>query len=552
MAHGAAGELAPPYPEWLQLRYPKVGETNPTVTFHLLDLEDLSAPPAVIATDAFPPEDLIIGEVAWVTDDHSHVIFRAFNRVQDHEKLLLVDTESKSATVVRERDASPGWIENNAAIAYLPGTGSYVDLSDESGWQHIYVYDIDSSTPVAVTSGEWEVTAILNVSPETNTVYYQSTEQLSNERHVYSVGLDGKNKKALVPTTEGYWTASFSAGGGYYILSYNGPNLPYQKLYSTKNTGTAIKTINDNAILAAKLAEYTLPKVTWSTIDHPDGYSFNVMERLPAKFSPTSSKKYPVVFDIYGGPGDQRTGKTFRQVDFRAYLASDPDLEYIVLSVDNRGTGYKGRDFRTVVSGQLGNLEAQDQVYAAQQWAKKSYVDPTKITIMGWSYGGYLSAKVVELDSDVFSFAMITAPVSDWRFYDTMYTERYMKSLDANREGYAKTAIVNSTGFNNIRGGFLIQHGTGDDNVHFQNSAVLIDTLTVGKVSPKKFHVQWFTDDDHNINFHGATSVVYKQMARYFYNEKERKENDRESQKVHQFDKKWLGVEAVEGLVTSD
>lgn len=350
MAHGST---APPYPEWLQLRYPKVGETNPTVTFHLLDLEDLAAGPSEVKFDAFPSEELIIGEVAWVTDDHSQVIFRAFNRVQDLDKLVLVDTSSLSATVVRERDGSDGWLDNNLAIYYIPGTDSYVDLSDESGWSHLYLYPVNGSTPTPITSGEWEVTAILNINPETKTVYYASTEHHSTERHVYSVSLDGKNKKALVDDTKpGSWTASFSAGGGYYILSYNGPDLPFQKLYSTKATGTAIKTINDNANLAAKLLEYKLPEVSWTTIDHPDGYSFNVMERLPPNFR--KGKKYPVIFDIYGGPASQQTAKTFRQVDFRAYLASDPELEYIILSVDNRGTGYKGREFRAFVTGQLG------------------------------------------------------------------------------------------------------------------------------------------------------------------------------------------------------
>lgn len=189
---------------------------------------------------------------------------------------------------------------------------------------------------------------------------------------------------------------------------------------------------------------------------------------------------------------------------------------------------------------QTGDFEAKDQVYAAQWYAKKnSFVDSSKIAIMGWSYGGYLAAKVVELNSDVFSFALITAPVSDWRFYDSMYTERYMKTLDANLEGYKTTSVQDSTGFQAIRGGFLIQHGTGDDNVHFQNSAVLVDTLTTAKVSPKKFHVQWFTDSDHSINFHSATTLVYKQMARYFWLEKQRQEG-REAEKPHQFDKKDL------------
>lgn len=352
MAHGS---VAPPYPEWLQLRYPKVGETNPTVSFHLLDLEDLAAGPSEVQFESFGKEDLIIGEVVWVTDDYSNVMFRAFNRVQDQEKLILVDANSKTTSVVRERDARPGWIDNNIAIHYIPGTDSYVDMSDESGWNHLYLYPVNSSTPTAITKGDWEVTSILNINSKTKKVYYQSTERDSTERHIYSVNLDGTNKQAIVDDTKpGYWTASFSAGNSFYILSYNGPSLPFQTLYSTNSSSTPLKTINDNSALATKLSAYKLPNVTWSTIEHPDGYNFNVMERLPPNFDP--SKKYPVVFDIYGGPGSQQTAKTFRQVDFRAYLGSDPELEYVVLSVDNRGTGYKGRDFRIAVAGQLGTF----------------------------------------------------------------------------------------------------------------------------------------------------------------------------------------------------
>lgn len=529
------GTRAPVYPEYAQVRYPKVGETNPTVSFHLLDIEDLAVAPTTVQFDAFPAEDLIIGEVAWVTDDSSQLIFRAFNRVQDQEKLVLVDAETFSTSIVRERDASPGWIENNQAITYIPGTNSYVDLSDESGWQHIYFYPVNGSTPVAITSGEWEVAAILNINPDTKTVFYSSTQRHSTERHVYSVSFDGTNKKAVVDDTKpGYWTASFSSGGGYYILSYNGPELPYQKLFSINSTSVAVKTINDNAVLKGKLAEYTLPKVSWFTIKHPDGYEFNVMERLPPNFNP--KKNYPVLFDPYGGPNSQYTGKSFRQVDFRAYIASDPELEFIILTVDNRGSGFKGSEFRTVVSGQLGTLEALDQVYAAREYGKRSYVDETKITYMGWSYGGYMGAKILELDSDAFSFAILTAPVSDWRFYDSMYTERYNKLLSTNEAGYNSTAVVETAGFNNIRGGFIIQHGTGDDNVHFQNSAVLVDTLTRAKVSPKKFHVHFFTDANHNINTRGGSPFVYKQMARYLWLEKNRKEGE----KTHQFDKKGL------------
>ncbi|CAG8962340.1 hypothetical protein HYFRA_00005396 [Hymenoscyphus fraxineus] len=535
----AGGDVAPPYPEDLDIRYPKVGEKNPTVSVNLLSLSNLAAGPSKVEFESFAEDDLIIGEVAWVTDAHSHFIFRTFNRVQDQEKHIVVDTTTLAASTVRERDARPGWIENNMAIQYV-GDGTYLDLSDESGWLHIYLHSINGSTPAAITSGEWEVTAILNINAASKSVVYQSTERDSTERHVYSVSFDGTGKKALVDdTVDGHWTASFSSGGGFYILSYNGPELPHQELYSSNSTSTAIRTLNDNARLASRLAEYTLPNTTWTTIDHPDGYSLNVIERLPPNFDP--SKKYPLVFDPYGGPGSQETAKTFKQVDFSAYLSSDPELEYVVVTVDNRGTGYKGREFRMPVAQQLGKLEAQDQVYAAKEWAKKPYIDAEHIAIMGWSYGGYLSSKVIELDSGIFSFAVITAPVSDWRFYDSMYTERYMKNLtttdSTNGTGaYYETSVHNSAGFKNVRGGVIIQHGTGDDNVHFQHSAVLVDTLTRGGVGPTKMNVQFFPDSDHSIRFHGANTLVYKQMARYLWLERNRKPE--ESSLVHQFTKR--------------
>lgn len=367
----AEGGTAPPYPNYLHLRYPKVGESNPKVAFNLLDLDHLATPPSTISFDGFAPEDLIIGEVAWVTDNSSHVMFRAFNRVQDHEKLVLVDVASMSTSVVRERQTSPGWIDNKKAITYVEGTSSYVDLSDASGWQHIYRYPVksfdssnalntrkvsNSSTPTAITQGEWEVVSILRVDAKTKTLYYTSTEQSSTERHLYSVGLDGTGKKLLVSPDPGVWTASFSTGGGYYVLSYEGPELPHQALYSTQSSRTALRVVNDNAVLAEKLANYTLPKTSWFELEGVDGYKYDVMERLPPNFDP--SKKYPVIFHPYGGPGSQRTTKTFRQVDPRAYLASDPELEYIILVVDNRGCGFKGRHFREAVAGQLGKRES--------------------------------------------------------------------------------------------------------------------------------------------------------------------------------------------------
>jgi dipeptidyl-peptidase 4 len=201
----------------------------------------------------------------------------------------------------------------------------------------------------------------------------------------------------------------------------------------------------------------------------------------------------------------------------------DPELQYITLTVDNRGTGYKGRAFRCSVTGDLGAREAADQIHAAK-WLAANYpfVDADRIGMWGWSYGGYLTAKVIEANNPIISFGVSTAPVSDWRFYDSMYTERYMKTPDTNGEGYNRSAVRNTDGFKRLPGGFLVQHGTGDDNVHFQNAAVLVDLLMGAKVGPEKLEAAYFTDSDHSISRNGASTYLYKQLTEKLFKEKKR------------------------------
>lgn len=338
--------------------------------------------------------------------------------MQDQEKIFGINAESGEAKVIKERDGTDGWIDNNLAIKYvgdINGTDYYLDISDHTGWAHLYLYPVLGGAPKALTSGDWEVAEITKLDLERGLVYFLSTERHSTERHLFSVSLSTAKKTALVDTKkQGYWGASFSQEGGYYVLSYNGPDLPYQKLYSVNSSVTALETINNNDVLRTRLAKYKLPTITYLTLDHPSGYQLNAREIRPANFD--SRKKYPVLFDPYGGPGAQEVSKAYDSVGYRAYLGSDPELEYIVLTVDNRGTGYKGRKFRSLVAGELGTKEAEDQVWAAKLWAKKSYVDADHIAMWGWSFGGYLTAKVIETDSGVFSLGLITAPVSDWRY----------------------------------------------------------------------------------------------------------------------------------------
>ncbi|KAK8064643.1 hypothetical protein PG994_007281 [Apiospora phragmitis] len=515
--------VAPSYPEKLELRYPKVGSKNPTVSLTLLDVETGKTQPVEIT--AYAPDDLVIGEVTWLTDTHDTLAYRAFNRVQDQSKHVKVaitaQFENLESTVIRERDGTDGWLENTLLMQYvgkINGTGSwYLDVSDESGWQHIYLYPAEGGEGIAVTSGEWEVVSILKVDTAKELIYYTSTEKHSTERHLYFVSYATLSKKPLRP---GRLVCFILLGGGYYILSYQGPDVPYQELYSINST-EPIRVITSNEALLTKFQDYNLPNITYFSLDHPSGFRFNVMERLPPKFDP--SKTYPVLFIPYGGPGAQEVSKSFKAIDWKAYITSDPELQYITYTVDGRGTGYKGREFRSTVTAHLGKLEAQDQIWVAQQLAEsRPYIDASKIGIQGWSFGGYLSSKVIEADSGVFSHALIVAPVSDWRFYDSMYTERYMKVPSTNEAGYNETAVRKPEGFRNIAGRFAIYHGTGDDNVHYQNSAALIDLVVGAGISPQKMDWQSFTDSDHSINYHGANPWLYRHMTDMLYQEKHR------------------------------
>nr|KMM69927.1 dipeptidyl aminopeptidase B [Coccidioides posadasii RMSCC 3488] len=532
-------KFAPPYPRELELRYPKVSQTNPTVQFRLLNVE--SEEQKNVTLDAFEADDLIIGEVKWLTDGHEKVALRAFNRVQDREKIILVDSESGAGSIIQERDGTDGWLENNQAIRYIgkikggrfnSRANYYVDISDMDGWSHLYLFPVGEGEPIQLTRGRWEVTALNHVDTERQLIYFVATKRHSTQRHLYSVSYRDMKIKALVNDREaGHYTANFSARGGYYVLHYQGPDVPYQELFATR-TGKAIRTINSNADVVNKLKEYKLPRIDYLDIRLPSGETLNVMQRLPANFSPR--KKYPVLFTPYGGPNSQQVHVGFQSFGWTAYIASDPELEYITWTVDNRGTGFKGRKFRSTVAKRLGALEAEDQVYAAKVLSKFPYVDKERIGIWGTSYGGYLTAKTLETDSGRFSFGISSAPVSDWRFYDSMYTERYMKTYEMNEAGYNASAVRKTEGFKNVRGSFLLQHGTGDDNVHFQHSAALSDLLMGAGVSPNKMAGTWFTDSDHGIRYNGGHAFQYKELTMKLYEEKNRKFDEEK----HQWSKK--------------
>lgn len=397
--------------------------------------------------------------------------------------------------------------QNTKYIPADPAKGrehdGYVDEIIVDGDNHLAYYTpLDTDKPIILTKGKWEVDeAPSSVDLGNNLVYFVSTQKSSIERHVYSVKLDGTDLRPLTDvTSDGYYDVDFSKHGTYALVSYRGPGIPYQKMISTPVSGQNLNlTWMENEQLHTMAKTHELPTLHYSTVNI-DGVDLNVVERRPPHFNP--NKKYPVLFYVYGGPGSQLVKKTFN-VDFQNYIAGA--MDYIVVTVDGRGTGFIGRKARTIVRGNLGYWEAHDQIETAKIWGQKKYVDDSRIAIWGWSYGGFMTLKTLEQDGGrTFKYGMAVAPVTDWRFYDSVYTERYMHTPQNNHGGYENATVSNVTALaQNVR--FLVMHGSADDNVHIQNTLTLIDRLDLASVENYDVHV--YPDSDHSIYF--RTSLSY-------------------------------------------
>lgn len=512
LSHSNSGEaeMSASYPQELYMKYPKAGAPNPVVDLLFYDV-DRGDQFEVNIDGGFADENRLITEVVWTGQS---VVIKETNRVSDIMRVVLVDVASRTGKTVRTVDVGKldgGWFEISHNTKYIPADTTkerphdgYIDTVIYDDGDHLaYFTPLDNPEPIMLTKGSWEVeSAPSAVDLNRNLVYFIATKESSIQRHAYSVKLDGTGLEPLTDTSqEGYYSLSFSSGAGYALVNYQGPNIPWQKVISTpSNTENYEHIIEENKVLADRAKKYELPIKIYGTIN-VDGVELNYVERRPPHFNP--KKRYPVLFQQYSGPGSQSVSKEFK-VDFQSNIAS---LGYLVVTVDGRGTGFIGRKNRVLVREHLGYWESHDQIAAAQHWAALPYVDPSRLAIWGWSYGGYNTLKTLEQDAgQTFSYGMAVAPVTDWRYYDSVYTERYMKTPQENPDGYEGTAITNATALaQNKR--FLVMHGTADDNVHVQNTLTLLDKLDQAGVENYDVHV--FPDSDHSIYFHNANKIVY-------------------------------------------
>ncbi|KZP28645.1 hypothetical protein FIBSPDRAFT_728579 [Athelia psychrophila] len=534
-----------PYTKEVVMKYPKPGYNNPLVSVHVFDLGryDAAGFPAADATleldwaGRHKKEESIISEVAWV--GNASLLIKEVNRAADDGNIVLFEinasdqAKSSIGKVVRKKgkngeEGDEGWIESDQSIYPLPPSisslegfsSAYLDIiPTPEGYNHIALFThADSKTPYFLTSGEWEVTGkIQGVDAVKGLVYFQAANPSPIERHIYSVSIPASIASAQVasqvaPTAltdesePSFYDASFSPQAGFYLLSYQGPDIPWQRVIEASDSSFDY-VLTDNAHLNATWERFEAPVISWKTIES-DGYELSVKEIRPPRMDVSGRTKYPVLFRVYGGPGSQLTDMKFNR-DWHHYVACG--LQYIVVTIDGRGTGFKGRNLRNTVRNNLGFYETQDQINAAKIWAAKEYVDPTRIGIWGWSYGGFMSSKIAEAGAGVHSLAMAVAPVTSWRLYDSIYTERYMNLPEANPGGYINASISNVTAFHNID--YLLAHGSGDDNVHFANSAHLLDMLTKERV--RNFRFRMFTDSDHSISRRSAYREVFEFMTEF-------------------------------------
>ncbi|KOS19632.1 putative dipeptidyl-aminopeptidase B [Escovopsis weberi] len=510
------------YPEQRRIKYPKAGAHNPVVDLLFYDVARGDSF-AVTIEDEFADDDRIINSLVWAGDK---ALVKETNRVSDVLKVILVDVGTRQGRTVNTVDVNEidgGWFEISHGMTFVPADPAngrphdgYVDTVIHDGYDHLaYFAPLDSSAPVMLTSGPWEVVkAPSAVDLANNLVYFVATRESSIQRHVYSVRLDGSGLASLTNTSaEAYYAASFSPRAGYALLDYQGPRVPFQKVVSTPPNAAARydAVVEDNRDLAERARRHQLPVKRYGTLALAPNVSANFVERRPPHFDP--ARRYPALFFQYSGPGSQQVHKQFL-VDFQSYVASA--LGYVVITIDPRGTGFAGRAHRVPVRSRIGVLEAQDHINAARHFAALPYIDPARLCIWGWSYGGFQTLKTLEADAGrTFAYGMAVAPVTDWRFYDSIYAERYMRSPADNKAGYDASKVANATALG-LSKRFLIMHGVADDNVHFQNSLTLLDDLDLAGVENYDVHV--FPDSDHSIYFHGASRVVYDKLSNWLIN----------------------------------
>lgn len=487
------------YPTQTVFKYPKAGEKNADVSLHIYDVDAVKTQ----KIDLSIYSDFYIARLKW-TNDKNVLSAQIINRHQDNLDVLFVDGNSGTKKIIlNEKDKA--YVEVTDNLTFLKDN-SFIWTSEKDGFNHIYYYDKTGKLKNQVTKGNWDVTAYYGFDEKNKTIYYQSVENGSINRDVYAISIDGKAKKRLSLKT-GTNSATFSPNFQYFINTYSSAaSAPYYSLNDSK-TSKEVKKIQSNEAVEEKLAKYNVAPKEFSTITTEKGHVLNTWMIKPKDFDAT--KKYPVFMFQYSGPGSQQVDNAWNGTDDYWFMML-AQKGYIVACVDGRGTGFKGSEFKKCTQKELGKYEVEDQIDAAKVFGKYTFVDKSRIGIFGWSFGGFMAANCIFQGADIFKTAIAVAPVTSWRYYDSIYTERYMQTPQENASGYDNNSPISHV--NKLKGNFLLIHGTADDNVHVQNTMKMVEALLQAN---KQFDWAIYPDKNHGI-YGGKTRLqLYTKMTNF-------------------------------------
>ena len=475
------------YMQDYKFKYPKAGEDNSIVEVFVYDL----ASGETKKMDTGEETDIYLPRIKW-TQDSNVLAIQRLNRHQNHLEILAANATTGETTVFYD-ETNPYYIDVTDNWTFLEDGTRFLMTSEADGYNHIYLYLMDGTLVKQLTSGEWEVTNVYGFDGKE--VYFQAAKNSSIERQIYAVNLKGEMRTLI--NKVGTNNARFSSNFKYLININSSVEQPHQYVLFD-NKGKQVRVLEDNKEFAERIKEYNLGKKEFVTITDPafilpDGTQIEMQtwRILPPDFDP--NKQYPVLIYVYGGPGHQTVNNAWGSDDF-AWMQLLAQNGIICVSINNRGGGARGEVFKKMTYQQLGKYETEDMITLAKYMAAQPYVNPEKIAIYGWSYGGFMATSGITKGADYISTAVAVAPVTNWRYYDNIYTERFMRTPQENASGYDNNSPINFV--DRLKGNYLLCHGSGDDNVHFQNAMELIKALIS---EGKQFDLMVYPNMNHSI-----------------------------------------------------
>jgi dipeptidyl-peptidase-4 len=487
------------YPEYSTFKYPKAGEKNAVVQIHIYDVNTKKTVKSELGTEV----DQYIPRIKW-TANANLLACQRLNRLQNKLDLLLIECVNGASRLVLSENSNT-YIEVTNDLTFLADNSSFIWSSELGGYNHLYLYSLDGKMINQITTGNWDVIAYKGFDEVSQTLFFTAAKSGSINKDICKVKIDG-SEFSVISEKLGYNEPNFSRTFDYFINTYSNANTPAAYVLCDRN-GKQVRILEENTALQNKLKNYKLSNKEFMTIKTSDGTELNTWMIKPPDFN--ESKKYPVIFVVYGGPGRNTVLNTWEGTAYmwNQHLAQKG---YIVVSVDNRGTQYKGEKFKKLTYGNLGMYETMDQIEAAKYIGNLPYVDKNRIGIQGWSFGGYLSSLCITKGNDVFKAAIAVAPVTNWRYYDSIYTERFLGLPKDNAKGYDDNSPINFT--EQLKGNYLLIHGTADDNVHFQNSVEMVSSL---QNANKHFDFMIYPDKNHGIGGGNTRLHIYTKMTNF-------------------------------------